>query len=305
LPPVELDGQETRLSTLSYLVLGLIHRYGPQTSYGLKGLAATSIGHLWPQGHTRLYAEPARLAARDLLSVTVERTGRRRRFYEITPSGESQLQNWLRGADDKDAELRDPSLVRLLVLEGSADAADQEQLRTLARNQASEHRRRWAAITRIAAEPSAHPDTAGNAEMHRLAASIEHAVAEFWTMRTDPTSLEPPQPFQMPEDEEVRRAFATFLILADPTRIKILWALLHGEGSLPSLAELAECTSAAVVQHLTRLEQSGLLRLDLRDDRVHLHHEGRQLRELLSKALRQHGPRDDSAPAGNTTTAAG
>ena len=43
----------------------------------------------------------------------------------------------------------------------------------------------------------------------------------------------------MPEREQADLAAETFRMLADPTRIKILWALLQGESSVNCLAELA------------------------------------------------------------------
>ncbi|MGH3429818.1 MAG: ArsR/SmtB family transcription factor, partial [Mycobacteriales bacterium] len=35
--------------------------------------------------------------------------------------------------------------------------------------------------------------------------------------------------FDMPADEQVHLAAESFRMLADPTRIKVLWALLQGE----------------------------------------------------------------------------
>ena len=38
--------------------------------------------------------------------------------------------------------------------------------------------------------------------------------------------------FRMPDDVQVRRASEAFRLLADPTRVRILWALLQGDGPL-------------------------------------------------------------------------
>jgi DNA-binding transcriptional ArsR family regulator len=43
--------------------------------------------------------------------------------------------------------------------------------------------------------------------------------------------------FQMPNEEQVHLAAETFRLLADPTRMKILWALLQGESSVACLAD--------------------------------------------------------------------
>jgi DNA-binding transcriptional ArsR family regulator len=66
--------------------------------------------------------------------------------------------------------------------------------------------------------------------------------------------------FQMPNDEQVYLAAEGFRLLSDPTRIKILWALLHGESSVACLAELVGAAPTAVSQHLAKLRMSGLVR---------------------------------------------
>ena len=64
----------------------------------------------------------------------------------------------------------------------------------------------------------------------------------------------------MPEDEEANLAAETFRMLADPTRIKLLWALLQGESSVTRLADLAGVSPTAVSQHLAKLRLAGLVR---------------------------------------------
>lgn len=66
--------------------------------------------------------------------------------------------------------------------------------------------------------------------------------------------------FSMPSDEQVLRAAEAFRMLSDPTRIKVLWALLQGETSVACLAELAEVAPAVVSQHLAKLRLAGLVR---------------------------------------------
>ncbi|MCO1597600.1 metalloregulator ArsR/SmtB family transcription factor [Micromonospora sp. RHAY321] len=66
--------------------------------------------------------------------------------------------------------------------------------------------------------------------------------------------------FQMPNDEQVHLAAEGFRLLADPTRIKILWALLQGESSVACLAELVGAAPTAVSQHLAKLRLAGLVR---------------------------------------------
>lgn len=64
----------------------------------------------------------------------------------------------------------------------------------------------------------------------------------------------------MPPDEQAQLAAETFRMLADPTRIKLLWALLQGESSVSCLAELAGANPTSVSQHLAKLRLAGLVR---------------------------------------------
>ncbi|TPG17371.1 ArsR family transcriptional regulator [Pedococcus bigeumensis] len=64
----------------------------------------------------------------------------------------------------------------------------------------------------------------------------------------------------MPHDDQAQLAAETFRMLADPTRIKLLWALMQGESSVTCLAELAGVTPTSVSQHLAKLRLAGLVR---------------------------------------------
>lgn len=65
---------------------------------------------------------------------------------------------------------------------------------------------------------------------------------------------------EMPNEEQVHLAAETFRMLGDPTRIKVLWALLQGESSVACLAELAGAAPTAVSQHLAKLRLAGLVK---------------------------------------------
>lgn len=64
----------------------------------------------------------------------------------------------------------------------------------------------------------------------------------------------------MPDDEQAHLAAETFRMLADPTRVKLLWALLQGESSVTCLADLAGVSPTSVSQHLAKLRLAGLVR---------------------------------------------
>jgi DNA-binding transcriptional ArsR family regulator len=63
-----------------------------------------------------------------------------------------------------------------------------------------------------------------------------------------------------PSDHQLLAAVATLKILADPTRLRIVWALLHGEHSVGDLAAHVGVRPAAVSQHLAKLRLAGLVR---------------------------------------------
>lgn len=56
-----------------------------------------------------------------------------------------------------------------------------------------------------------------------------------------------------PTTAQVTWATETFKLLADPTRLRIVWTLLHGEHSVNSLADHVGAQPSAVSQHLAKL----------------------------------------------------
>ncbi len=65
--------------------------------------------------------------------------------------------------------------------------------------------------------------------------------------------------FEMPTEAQVAVASDAFRLLSDPTRIKLLWALLQGESSVSCLAELVGASPTAVSQHLSKLRWARLV----------------------------------------------
>ena len=65
--------------------------------------------------------------------------------------------------------------------------------------------------------------------------------------------------FAMPPDHAVDKAAASLRLLADPTRMKILWALAQGESNVGCLADLAGVSPTGVSQHLAKLRLAGLV----------------------------------------------
>jgi DNA-binding transcriptional ArsR family regulator len=88
-----------------------------------------------------------------------------------------------------------------------------------------------------------------------------------------------------PSDREVSWAVDTLKMLADPTRLRIVWALLHGEHSVGRLAQHVEAQPAAVSQHLAKLRLARLVRT--RRDGTHVYYliENDHIRRLVTEAL--------------------
>jgi DNA-binding transcriptional ArsR family regulator len=93
------------------------------------------------------------------------------------------------------------------------------------------------------------------------------------------------QDFEMPNDEQVHLAAESFRLLADPTRIKVLWALLQGESSVACLAELAGAAPTAVSQHLAKLRLAGLVKGRREGTFVYYSAADHHVRSLLDQAL--------------------
>ncbi|MBW4718258.1 ArsR/SmtB family transcription factor [Saccharothrix obliqua] len=91
--------------------------------------------------------------------------------------------------------------------------------------------------------------------------------------------------FDMPTDEQVHLAAESFRMLADPTRIKVLWALLQGESSVACLAELAGAAPTAVSQHLAKLRLAGLVTGRRAGTFVYYSAANDHVRGLLAQAL--------------------
>lgn len=86
-------------------------------------------------------------------------------------------------------------------------------------------------------------------------------------------------------DAQVNAAVLSFVLLADPTRIRILWALRDGELDVATLAEIARCRPTVASQHLSKLRFAGLVE-GRRDGRRILYRvRGSHVRALLNEAL--------------------
>ena len=173
-----------RLTSTSYLVLGLLAREGPSTPYALERHVEATIGNFWTFPHTLLYSEPPRLAAMGLVVEARETEGRRRRIFAITPAGESALAAWLDRPSGASTELRDLGLLQLFF----ADLASAESRLHLAERQLALHREKLAAYEedeRLERRPAARIGQRTverwRGETLRMGLLYELAAVEFWT----------------------------------------------------------------------------------------------------------------------------
>lgn len=93
-----------------------------------------------------------------------------------------------------------------------------------------------------------------------------------------------PHPDQ-PSAEQVSAAVVSFALLADPTRVRMLWALRAAELDVATLAIVAGCRPTVASQHLSKLRFAGLVEGTRHGQRVVYRLRGGHVRALLSEAL--------------------
>ncbi len=105
--------QAIRLTSTSYVVLGLIEQQGPSSPYDLKGYLEKSVENFWPVPHTTFYAEPTRLASAGYLTERQEAHGRRRKLYALTDRGRDALRAWVGEPTAAPPQLRDEVMLKV------------------------------------------------------------------------------------------------------------------------------------------------------------------------------------------------
>lgn len=165
-----------RLSTTSYVVLGLIAMRGASTSYDLKRAISHSVGYFWSFPHAQLYSEPKRLEEAGLLEMHQEDTGRRRKTYTITEAGEAAVRNWLAEPVMEHFEIRDVAEIKLFFNE----LARPDDVGRLAREQVEQHERRIAEYEEMQRRYGEVEEVASRMVTLELGLGMEHAALEFW-----------------------------------------------------------------------------------------------------------------------------
>ena len=89
----------------------------------------------------------------------------------------------------------------------------------------------------------------------------------------------------LPTAEQAQLAATTLRMLAEPTRLRILWALFSGEQSVGRLAELVGMAPAAVSQHLAKLRLARLVTTRREGTRIFYAATDDHVRRLTEEAL--------------------
>jgi DNA-binding transcriptional ArsR family regulator len=88
-----------------------------------------------------------------------------------------------------------------------------------------------------------------------------------------------------PTAAQVAVAVDMFKLLADQTRLRILWALLHGEHSVNHLADHVGASPAAVSQHLAKLRLARLVKARREGTYMYYLAENAHVGRLVEEAL--------------------
>lgn len=88
-----------------------------------------------------------------------------------------------------------------------------------------------------------------------------------------------------PDSAHLGAATGMFQMLADPTRLHLLWLLTHGEADVTALTEASGASRTAVSQHLAKLRFTGLVDTRKEGRRVIYRLRGGHLARLVQEGL--------------------
>ncbi|GAB3157083.1 metalloregulator ArsR/SmtB family transcription factor [Micromonospora sonneratiae] len=90
---------------------------------------------------------------------------------------------------------------------------------------------------------------------------------------------------QLPTGEQVTAAVTALRMLADPTRLRLLWLLREGEHDVGTLAAAVGAARPAVSQHLGKLLLAGLVSTRREGRRALYRARGGHVRRLVTEVL--------------------
>lgn len=74
-------------------------------------------------------------------------------------------------------------------------------------------------------------------------------------------------------------------LISEPTRLKILWVLLHGEHSVNELSEEVASQPAAVSQHLAKLRSAKLVKVRREGNRMYYVTDNIHVQKVIQQVL--------------------
>ncbi|MFC9282459.1 helix-turn-helix transcriptional regulator [Streptomyces collinus] len=104
---------EPRLTTSSFLVLGVIDKLGEASAYDVKVEAGRTVAPFWSVPHAQVYAQCDRLLAAGMLSQVRQESGRNRRVLTLTDQGRRALGQWLADPGFVPVEARERGILKL------------------------------------------------------------------------------------------------------------------------------------------------------------------------------------------------
>ncbi len=90
---------------------------------------------------------------------------------------------------------------------------------------------------------------------------------------------------ELPDDERVEAAVQALRMLADPTRLRMLWLLCGADYDVTTLATMVGIARPAVSQHLAKLRLAGLVSTRRDGRRAVYRARGGHVRRMLTEAL--------------------
>ncbi|MBL1082543.1 PadR family transcriptional regulator [Streptomyces actinomycinicus] len=161
---------DARLTTSSFLVLGIIGELGEASPYDVKTEAGRTVAPFWSVPHAQVYAQCDRLLAAGLLAQVRQESGRGRRVLALTDRGRRVLRDWLADPGFVPVEARERGILKLWF------GARPE---TLAPGQLAEHRRTLGRHEELA-EDIGELLTPGQREALEFGIRYERMMTEFW-----------------------------------------------------------------------------------------------------------------------------
>jgi DNA-binding PadR family transcriptional regulator len=183
-----------RLSTTSYVVLGMVAIRGSSTTYEIQRALERTLGWFWAFTQTSLYNESSRLAELGLLTVDVEHTGRHRKLYTIAPEGLRLVQEWLRTAPDGPMEIRDLAQVKLFF----SELTSPEDVVALAHSEVAFYTERIEHLRTLEAAFHGRTELASRVAPIGHGIGIYQAAVAFW----ENIAANPPLPTEPAVEEE-------------------------------------------------------------------------------------------------------